>query len=58
MFSKDISFCMWQTCPHTKCIRYYTNAPKTHPYSMFAPPVDVIWNCNYRFDDDWESVEE
>lgn len=58
MFSTDISFCMHKECPHDKCIRHYTHVPKQHIFSAFAPPVEVGWKCNYRFDEDWESVEE
>lgn len=56
-FNNDITFCMNKTCPYTKCMRYYTNAPTAHPFSMalFFPQPDG--SCDERFDTDWESVE-
>lgn len=58
MFRNDISFCLHNNCPHVKCMRYITKAPRNEYYSAFAPKVDANWDCKYRFDDEWETVED
>lgn len=58
MWSSDITFCKNNKCPHTKCMRYYTNAPTTHPCSMAFFPRRLNGDCDYRFDTDWETVED
>ena len=57
MFRDDITFCMNKSCPYTKCMRYFTNAPTTHPFSasLFAPHPDG--SCDVRFDTDWIEAE-
>lgn len=56
--SDDITFCLNQHCPHEKCMRRSENAPKTHPFSaaMFLRAPDG--SCQYRFDVDWDTVED
>ena len=57
MFNDDITFCGNTNCPHTKCMRYHTNVPRTHPYSMGMFQRNVDGSCSYRFDTDWETVD-
>lgn len=54
----DMTFCRNKECKHTKCMRYWNKAPKNTPVSMamfgaFGPSR----KCEWRFDDDWETVE-
>lgn len=56
-FQNDITFCHNEGCPHTKCMRHYTKIPHTSPVSvaMFGP--GPSGKCDWRFDEDWETVE-
>lgn len=58
MFGKyDISFCANQSCKNEKCMRHHSKIPIGIPVSVgaFMPRPDG--KCEYRFDDDWETVD-
>ena len=58
MFEYDITFCSNQSCPHVRCMRHHTKIPQGVPISVALFQPSIMGNCDYRFDDDWETVED
>lgn len=57
MFGKyDITFCGNRSCGYERCIRHYKKIPVGVPVSMAAFQV-INGKCEYRFDDNWETVD-
>lgn len=57
MWRDDITFCANKNCPHTKCMRYHTNMPINTPVSVAMFTSGPSGKCDWRFDEDWETVE-
>ena len=46
---KDITFCAYEKCPKTDCLRHYNNAPENDIYvSWFAVRPKENGECDYR----------
>lgn len=45
----DITFCAYEKCPNTNCLRHYNNAPENDIYvSWFAVRPRENGECDYR----------
>lgn len=53
--NKNITFCAYEGCKNTDCLRFYKNAPKNNSVSWFAVRSKEDGLCEYAlYDNDKE----
>lgn len=45
--NSDITFCAYEECTNTDCMRFYSNAPRNRPYSWFVVTQKEDGICDY-----------